>query len=129
MTTDNRTKRDRHKKSRKLQLIGIASVGLGVLLLGSSFAFRYLLPRDVLWSDEQAEAYLGARAEYHNLAFAEGEESSKFQASRAAYESPRNELERAIAFGDRTPKLLRRAGLVASGIGITMLLMHRGRSQ
>ena len=129
MTTDDRTQLDGRKKSRKLQQIGIASVGLGVLLLVSSFAFRYTISQDALWSDEQAEEFLGVRAEYHNLAFAEGEESSKFQESQAAYESQRNELDRAIAFRDRTPLRLRLAGLVVGGIGITMLLVHRGRSR
>ena len=112
-----------------LQQIGIASVALGVLLLVSSFAFRYALPQDVLWSDEQAEEFLGVRAEYHHLAFAEGEESSKFQESQAAYESQRNELDRAIAFRDRTPLRLRLGGLVACVMGIAMLRIHRGRSR
>lgn len=128
MTTDNRTQLDPCKISWRLQQFGIASVALGALLLVSSFAFPYALSPDVLWSDEQAEEYLGVRAEYHNLAFAEGEESSRFQVSRAAYELQRNELDRAITFRDRTPWLLRLGGFVASGIGITMLLVHRGRS-
>lgn len=128
LNSGDQTKLDRHKTLTKLQQMGIAAVGLGVLLLVSSFAFPYALSRDALWTDEQAEEYLSVRAEYHNLAFAEGEESDKFQESRAAYESQRNELDRAIAFRDRTPLLLRIAGLAAGGIGITLLLMPRGRS-
>jgi hypothetical protein len=128
LNTGDHKKLDGRKTPTKLQQMGIASVGLGVLLLVSSFAFRYALSQDAFWTDEQAEEYLGVRAEYHNLAFAEGEESSRFQESQAAYESQRNELDRAIAFRDRTPLLLRLAGLVASGIGITMLLMRPGRS-
>ena len=105
------------------------TVGLGVLLLVSSFVFRYALSQDMLWTDEQAEEYLGVRAEYHNLAFSEGKESGNFQESQAAYESRRDALDRAIAFRDRTPVLLRLGGIAVSGIGVVMLLADRGRSR
>ena len=112
----------------KLRISGIASICFGVVLLVGSFVWSHAIPQRVLWSDEQAVQYQDVAAEYHNVAFSKDKASQEYQDAREAYESRLGELDRALEMRDRPPILLRMCGLIAGGVGLALIFVHRVRT-
>ena len=110
------------------QRIGIGGVVLGTALLIASFLWKPAMPKDALWSEDQAMTYQEASTKFHNDIFDKTLSEEELAASRAEYEAQRKRLDRAIAFNDSTPFYLRIVGVICGGLGIGVLKADSGNS-
>lgn len=107
---------------------GIASVAVGVLLLGASFAWPYVVPQKSLWSRKQAVAYQEASGSFHADTFDTKLSPEELAQSEAEYEELRKELDRAVAAHKSTPFYLRVLGLFVAGVGVCLVLAEQNNS-
>ena len=105
----------------KLYPIGVALVVLGMLLIVGSFAWFQLLPRDAVWTEDQAVAYQKIAYEYHHQTFDKSIDKLTLAKTKAEYESQREQLDNARSLQAKIPIYLRVFGVGVLVIGVSLM--------
>lgn len=101
--------------------IGIAMVLLGVLLILSSFAWNQVVPRDALWTEQQAEEYQRIAYEYHQQTFDKSIDKITLSKTKAQYDAQRDKYDRARLSQIKIPFYLRATGVGTLIVGVSMI--------
>jgi hypothetical protein len=123
----------------KLAHLAMTAIAVGVLLVLVSFAWPSLVPRESVWSDEQAEQWRQEGGEVHRLAHerahadahpGEAEAmSADLEAAKSRYQRWDVELKEAQAVRQRHAAILKWIGVGCMVAGVGVLLVARGRPE
>ena len=111
----------------------------GLVLLGLSYAWNFIVPRDAVWSQEQARENAQAAANLHQMTHVAGhsdisrssdEDKRHVEAHLASaqkrFDESRAGLDRAVALREDSATALRWIGIGLSGFGILLYLAAQG---
>ena len=111
----------------------------GLVLLGLSYACNYIVPRDAVWSREQARENAQTAARLHEMAHIAGhsdisrnsdEQKRQAEAQLASaqkrFDESRASLDRAVALRENSATALRWIGILLTGFGVLLYLVTQG---
>ena len=110
---------------KRLFFAAVSLIAIGLVLLMISFFWTNMVPDDMVWSDEQADAHRRASLAYHETQFDKSASEIELRQLREEFEALDGKLSAAKRTKNGPPIYLRWAGTMAAGLGALVLLALR----